>query len=222
MRERDTNLKKMLKESERKQEVFALEVSREDGPDVATDIATGIDVAYIGETAYVCAIRMDLASLSVMDIYTHEARCDFPYIPGFFFLREAQPIIGVLSQISSPGVVLIDGNGILHPRRYGLASYIGLKQDLTTIGVAKSLLLGTVGRKIANRAFIRDGKETLGCAIWLEARRKPLYVSIGHRVSLSTALSIVEKSSIRRSPEPLRLAHLCAQKMRREAHGGNA
>ncbi|NHJ13873.1 MAG: endonuclease V [Candidatus Thorarchaeota archaeon] len=214
----EAELEWIIRESEKEQRKLAPLVVSEDQLDAKARFLIGIDVAYKGNTAYACAIAMDFLTTHVRERSTMQASCDFPYIPGHFHLREYPIVEGVLKKLSAPGVMLIDGNGILHPRRCGFASYLGIKLDVPTIGVAKSLLLGKLEKRKDNRALIREKGEILGCAIWLGKRAKPIYVSIGHYIRLETALAIVEKSSIHGFPEPLRLAHICAQEMRKEAH----
>ncbi len=96
----------------------------------------------------------------------------------------------------------------------GLASYVGVKLDVPTIGVAKNLLLGELGLREDEMAPIIDDGETIGAAVWSGKRKSPIYVSIGHKISLDTAIEIVKSCSIYRIPEPLRCAHICASNER--------
>ena len=111
------------------------------------------------------------------------------------------------------GPLLVDGNGILHPRRLGLASHLGVHLDLQTIGVAKKLLLGEIQSRHGNTASILDNSDCVGRVLWLGGRKKPVYVSVGHRISLNTAVQVVECASIFGYPEPLRQAHSVSKKM---------
>jgi deoxyribonuclease V len=120
----------------------------------------------------------------------------YPYVPGLLMLREAEPIIYTLKSLKNTyDLLLIDGHGLLHPRKCGLACYIGVTIDKPTIGVAKSRLCGTVRPD----GFVELDGEILGYAI-----SKKLYISVGHRVTLKTAISLVRKFGI----EPLRLADI--------------
>lgn len=202
----------MIRESERVQTELAKAVIQEDGFDRGVNLVTGVDVAYRKDTAFACAVTMELANLSVMSEITHEAPSLFPYVPGHFHLREAPVIIELLEEMEDVDLLLIDGNGVLHPRRFGLACHVGLKLDTPTIGVAKSLLLGEVQEREGNRAPVSVNGEVVGCAVWVQNRKKPVYVSVGHRISLDTAVDIVEKVSVHGEPEPIRLADLCAGK----------
>jgi deoxyribonuclease V len=169
----------------------------------------GVDVAYSsGDTAYCSAVVMskDLQLLESADVETMAAH---PYVPGLLMLREAEPIFHVLKKLKSNyDLLLVDGHGLLHPRRCGLACYVGVTLDKPTIGVAKSRLCGTVRPD----GFVELGGEILGCVIG--KKKKLLYVSVGHRVSLETAVAIVKELGT----EPLRLADINskAQKRRKE------
>ncbi len=169
----------------------------------------GVDVAYSsGDTAYCSAVVMskDLQLLESADVETMAAH---PYVPGLLMLREAEPIFHVLKKLKSNyDLLLVDGHGLLHPRRCGLACYVGVTLDKPIIGVAKSRLCGTVRPD----GFVELGGEILGCVIG--KKKKLLYVSVGHRVSLETAVAIVKELGT----EPLRLADINskAQKRRKE------
>ncbi|MGH9922437.1 MAG: endonuclease V, partial [Nitrososphaerales archaeon] len=132
--------------------------------------------------------------------------------PGLLFLRESEPILAVLDKLHDYDLLMVDGHGLLHPRRFGIACYIGVKIDRPTIGVGKSLLCGTVVRKNNSQTVLLDGKK-LGTV--LKTNSKPIYVSIGHKVSLRTASKIVKEVTKYRIPEPLRLADINSRKMAR-------
>ena len=152
----------------------------------------GIDVAYSGGAAYCSAVVMD--GQSVVESADAETAVTHPYVPGLLMLREAGPILHALGMLKGGyDLLLVDGHGLLHPRRCGLACYVGVTLDKPTIGVAKSRLCGTVRPGGA----VELGGEILGYAIG-----KKLYVSVGHRISLNTAVAIVKELGT----EPLRLA----------------
>ncbi len=140
---------------------------------------------------------------------------DFPYIPGLLSFRESPLILDACEQLSiTPDLVLVDGQGVAHPRRFGLASHLGLCLGLPTIGCAKSLLCGiykTPGVEPGSYAEVVDGGETIGVALRTKLGVKPIYVSIGHKIDLQTAICWVMKCCRGyRLPEPTRLAHLAA------------
>jgi deoxyribonuclease V len=160
----------------------------------------GIDVAYSGGTAYCSAVVME--GQSVVESVDAEAAVTHPYVPGLLMLREAGPILHALGMLRGGyDLLLVDGHGLLHPRRCGLACYVGVTLDKPTIGVAKSRLCGTVRPGGA----VELGGEILGYAIG-----KKLYVSVGHKISLNTAVAIVKEGI-----EPLRLADINSKAQKR-------
>jgi deoxyribonuclease V len=152
----------------------------------------GVDTAYSGDTAYCSAVVMD--GRSVIESVDAETAATYPYVPGLLMLRESGPIFHILAMLKSRyDLLLVDGHGLLHPRKCGLACYLGVTLDKPTIGVAKSWLCGTVRPD----GFVELDGEILGYAVG-----KRTYVSIGHRISLETAIAIVKELGT----EPLRLA----------------
>jgi len=166
------------------------------------DRICGVDVAYSGDIAYASAVVMNsksqlLESANVETITTH------PYLSGLLMLREAEPIFQVLRILKVRyDLLLVDGHGLLHPRKCGLACYVGVTLEKPTIGVAKSRLCGTVRPD----GFVEVGGEILGYAIG-----NKLYVSIGHKVSLKTAIAIIKELR----NEPLRLADINCKAQKR-------
>lgn len=153
--------------------------------------------------------------LTVVETGVVKQRVDFPYVPGLLSFREAPLILAACERLSStPDLILVDGQGIAHPRRLGLASHVGLLLDVPTIGCAKSRLCGdheSAGDEAGSFAEIRDDGEVIGAALRTKTRVRPLYVSIGHKVDLASAMSWVIKCCRGyRMPEPTRLAHLAA------------
>lgn len=138
-------------------------------------------------------------------------RVSFSYIPGFLSYREAPPIIAAFRKLKQkPDILLIDGNGILHPLRIGIASHVGVMLNQPTIGVAKSLLCG----KVEKEKVYLDGM-VVGRKLSTKKGCKPIYVSLGHRVSLKTSVKIVKECLLdHKLPEPLRIAHLYANELK--------
>jgi deoxyribonuclease V len=170
-----------------------------------------VDVSYSNGTAYGCATVMDFQTKELVHSETITTECETEYIPGFFFLREGPIVIELLKRIMQAGPVLIDGNGVLHPRRCGLASQVGLMINRQTIGVTKSLFLGTLASRKDDIALVTESGEQVGAALWLPRKTNPIFVSIGHRLSLETAIKIVKETSLFGYPEPLRQAHMLAK-----------
>lgn len=163
------------------------------------DLVCGVDVSYRQGVARCAAVIVD-HKFNIVEHVSTKSVVRQPYIPGLFVLREAGPALHTLKKLKHYDMLMVDGHGLLHPRRCGLASYLGLALNKPTIGVAKSLLCGTVrGDKVEI-----DGK-TLGSVI---GARKKLYVSVGHRISLESAVALAMRMTKNGEwlPEPLRLA----------------
>ncbi|MBI4393135.1 MAG: endonuclease V [Euryarchaeota archaeon] len=175
----------------------------------------GFDLAFAGEQAIGACVVVDAGLLDVVDTATCVDRVAAPYIPGHLYLREL-PVVKRLyrSLKRKPDLLMLDGHGVLHPARAGLASCAGVVLRRPSVGVAKSLLVGTPDKKDLEPGEwtpVRVGGETLGAAVRSMRRAKrPVYVSTGHRVSLQTAIRFVRRSSVYRVPEPTRLADMLA------------
>lgn len=153
--------------------------------------------------------------LTLVEIKLVRQELDFPYIPGLLSFRESPLILAACQElVSSPDLVLVDGQGIAHPRRLGIASHLGLFLDIPTIGCAKSRLWGShepVNEEAGSTALLREGEEILGAALCTRTNASPVYVSIGHKVNLDDAIYwVMQCCRGYRIPEPLRLAHLAA------------
>jgi deoxyribonuclease V len=155
---------------------------------------------------------LDFPSLALADRIVVRELTRFPYIPGLLPFREAPAVLAAFERLRAvPDLVLYDGQGIAHPRRFGIASHVGLALDTPTIGVAKTRLVGehrrVPERKRAWVPLVDDG-ETIGAVLRTRAGVTPLYVSIGHRVSLEGAIRWVMACTTRyRLPETTRCAH---------------
>ncbi len=179
----------------------------------------GVDVAYSGGLSIGAAVVLKYDSLSAVESETVHVNTKFPYIPTLLSFREIPPAAAVLEELDQqPDVVLVDGQGLMHPYRLGFASHLGLVLREPTIGVAKNPLIGKVGRfDEGNFALITDGKETVGVALKTGKGTKPVYVSIGHMVSLERAIEIVSHCTpTYRIPKPIRLAHNMATQEKRK------
>ena len=130
----------------------------------------------------------------------------FPYITGFLGFREADAMISVLKTLKNNyDVLMVNGHGVMHPRSFGLASHVGMLMDQPAIGVAKRLSHGKYEFNVENRTkYVLLNNETVGAYI------KGKYISIGHKISLKTAIEVVLKTSIFKMPEPIRKAHILA------------
>ena len=153
--------------------------------------------------------------MSIVEVEVAQGKITLPYIPGLLSFRESPLILAACEKLCNvPDLILIDGQGIAHPRRVGLASHVGLFLDLPTIGCAKSILCGRhrpVGEEAGSHAELLDNGELIGAALRTKSRVRPVYVSVGHRIDLASALQWVIKCCRGyRLPEPTRLAHLAA------------
>jgi deoxyribonuclease V len=154
---------------------------------------------------------MDFATLTVLAEAVVEMQVQFPYIPGLLTFREAPAAVAAVNALPArPDLLLCDGQGIAHPRRCGVASHLGLAIGLPSIGVAKSRLIGTFEEPPRDRGAstsLLDGADLIGACLRTKSGVRPLFISIGHRVSLDTAVEIVLRCSTRwRLPEPVRRA----------------
>ena len=169
----------------------------------------GVDVSYRDDRAFAYALVIDRYNFDVVDSARSITKVKYSYVPGLLFLRESEPILSVLRKLDHGyDVLMVDGHGVLHPRRFGLACYVGIKVDKPTIGIAKNLLCGNIAEN-GSQAVLLNGKVE-GYAIQTGA--KPIYVSVGHKISLRTAVKLVKEVSRYRIPEPLRLADINSRK----------
>jgi deoxyribonuclease V len=170
----------------------------------------GIDVSYKDLNAFCSAVIVNKNTLEIIEIVNEKSTISYPYIPGLFMLREGKPLLKIVRLLKNPyDVLLIDGHGILHPRKCGLASYVGIMIDKPTIGVAKKLLCGS----ILESSYVEYNKTILGYTI-KKNNKKNIYVSVGHKISLETSVDIVKKLTKKSEfiPEPLRIADIYSKK----------
>lgn len=174
----------------------------------------GIDVSVgrQGELGHAAVIVLHLPDMKVEEQVVVSAPVRFPYVPGLLGFREVPIVLEALNRLTSlPDMLLCDGQGIAHPRRFGLACHLGLLTNLPAIGVAKSRLIGhhaPVADERGAWALLYDGNEVIGAVLRSRPGTKPLYVSPGHRVGLTSAIQLVLRCITNyRLPEPTRLAH---------------
>jgi len=165
--------------------------------------------------ARAAAVILSYPKLQIVEIKTAEDRLSLPYIPGLLSFREAPLILAACRQLSlNLDLLIVDGHGVAHPRRFGVASHLGLLLDTPTIGCAKSRLCGThssVSSNAGDYADLIDNGEIIGVALRTKAAATPIYVSIGHMIDLPMAIKwTMNCCRGYRLPEPSRLAHLAA------------
>ena len=198
------------------QRQLAAQVSRSGGVAEPRFIA-GVDIAVgkAGGMAAAAVVVLSYPELRLVETKVAHGKLDFPYIPGLLSFREAPLTLAACQQLTVvPDLVMVDGHGIAHPRRMGLACHLGLFLDIPTIGCAKSLLCGQhkkPGEQPGSTAEIVDRGETIGAALRTRLGTKPVYVSTGHRIDLQSAVRwVLACCRGYRLPEPTRLAHLAA------------
>ena len=177
------------------------------GVDISAGKAQGVATGAV--------VVLEYPELRLVETQVVQGRLDFPYVPGLLSFRELPLTLAAYEKLTiTPDLILVDGQGIAHPRRLGLASHLGLFLDIPTIGCAKSLLCGRhdePGIDVGSYTEVVDRGETIGAALRTRPGVKPVYVSIGHKVDLEAAIYWVLKCCRGyRLPEPTRLAHLAA------------
>ena len=195
------------------QKHLAHEVVAEDQFDAPIKTVAGIDLGYDAKNDTSRAVVVVLSFPKLELIETSEAilPIQFPYVPGLLSFRETPVAIKALEKLTvAPDLILCDGQGLAHPRRFGIACHIGLIVDVPTIGVAKSLLVGkfeNLGETRGSIAPLIHRNEQVGVALRTKDKVQPVYVSIGHRISLKTATNFVLQCAPKyRLPETTRLA----------------
>lgn len=183
---------------------------RFDGLPSSVRTAAGLDVAYTADVLVAAVTVLDVESLSVVDSAAVRGVPEFPYVPGLFAFREAPSLLSALSQLSVvPDVLVCDGQGLAHPRRFGLACHLGVLTDLPSIGVGKTSLgrYEPPGEERGAWTPLRLDDEVVGRALRTQRSVKPVFVSVGHRFTLDAACELVLRLAPRyRLPETTRTA----------------
>lgn len=176
----------------------------------------GLDIAYDGDRTFAALVMFDLESCEEIGRYYSEGHATFPYIPTYLAFREIPSMASLMKHVDDRTVVMYDGNGVLHPEGFGVASQVGVAFGVGTIGVAKRLLCGSVAGSAKGgwRDVIMNGRR-VGYAMSSRRSMNPVYVSIGHQISLESAAEICGRFLIYRIPEPTRQAHIAAEALRR-------
>jgi deoxyribonuclease V len=194
------------------QRAIAAQVKIEDSAKL-DDIKTvaGFDVSFFGDKAVCAAVVLDLKTMTVLERKYALTKVEMPYIPGFLAFRKGPAILQAYYDLEhDPSVLMVDGHGIAHPLRAGLASYIGVELEKPCIGIAKSILVGEI---VDDKVMIGD--EIRGKLVKTKEHAKPVIVSPGHLITVDTAVEIVKKCIVypHKLPEPLHQAHRYADKL---------
>jgi deoxyribonuclease V len=188
------------------------------------DIVAGADVSYnrFSPVFFAGVVVLRLSDGAVIERQGAVRESHFPYVPGLLSFREAPVLLEALARVQTePDAVMIDGHGIAHPRRLGIAAHVGLWLDRPCLGCAKSLLYGRYkepGDEAGAVSPLTADGEVLGYAVRTRRRAQPVLVSAGHRIDLASAVRVVLRTCRGyRLPEPTRLAHQHVNALRRQA-----
>jgi len=179
----------------------------------APRLVAGLDAAFSrdGRDCVAGVVLWNVEAGRVVEQHVARRPLTFPYVPGLLSFREAPALLVVLERLNTaPDVLLCDGQGLAHPRRFGVACHLGVLLELPSVGCAKSRLIGQAmepGQKRGDRELLHDGEAVIGCVLRSRDRVRPLYVSVGHRIDLAGAVELVLACGGGfRLPEPTRLA----------------
>ena len=175
----------------------------------------GVDVGFKGEVARAAVVVLSYPQLRPLDYSVAEVAVEFPYIPGLLAFREGPSVLAALEKLTiEPDLFIFDAQGLAHPRRMGLATHIGIIIDKPSIGCAKSRLCGRhhqPGPERGSYVHLYDDDEVIGAVVRTRTGVKPLYVSIGHRIDLQSAIEyVLSCCRDHRLPETTRYAHRVA------------
>lgn len=177
------------------------------------NMVAGVDVAYAKDSDRVIAavVVLDAVSLAVVETAYADEVASFPYIPGLFSFRELPAIVSAFEKLTiTPDLVVCDGQGLAHPRRFGLACHLGVMFDVPTIGCAKNRLIGMYAEPELSRGSfspLSSQGDVVGGVLRTQNNTKPVFVSIGHRIALISAMNwIIRLSPHYRLPETTRTA----------------
>lgn len=186
----------------------------------------GADISFnkYEETVYAGIIVLSFPDLKEVAKSTVISKTSFPYIPGLLSFREVPALLLAWNQLSiKPDLLVLDGQGIAHPRRMGIATHFGLVTDAPTLGCAKSLLTGkfeTLPEAAGSESLIYDRDEVIGAALRTKNKVNPVFISPGHRINLKQSLAIIKQCvNGYRIPEPTRKAHLLVNQIRTQNMG---
>jgi deoxyribonuclease V len=174
-------------------------------------IIAGCDSAFLGDYIISIFVMFKYPSLEEIEVKYHYSETPFPYIPGFLSFRELPNLIETYKKIENkPDLIMVDGSGIMHPRRLGIATHLGIKLNTPTFGVAKNKLFGKCelpSETKGSLTYVKDKEEIIGVALRSKDKIKPIYISPGNLCDLETALKItLETLQKHKLPEPTRIA----------------
>ncbi|MGD0253396.1 MAG: endonuclease V [Verrucomicrobiota bacterium] len=184
----------------------------------------GADCAFSDDkqTIFAAAVVYDRETQGIIEVAHATRPAEFPYVPGFLSFREGPAVLQAVRALRHEfGAILFDGQGFAHPRRCGIASHLAIQLDKPGVGVAKSRLMGTFGKLASNAGAmtpLKDGDEQIGVVLRTQKGIRPVFVSIGHRVDLASAIKLVLACCTHyRIPEPTRQADIEVAKLKRQS-----
>src|SRR5437660_532017 len=187
-------------------------------------LIAGADISYsrFSDILYAGIVVLRLEDLTIVEKQGVVTKAAFPYVPGLLSFRETPALLDAFASLESePDVIMLDGHGYSHPRRFGYACHVGLELDRPTLGCAKSVLVGACKEpkvKAGSVSPLKDGDELIGQAVRTKNGVKPVYVSVGHKINLRSAVEIVLATCKGyRVPEPTRQAHIFVNSLRLDA-----
>jgi deoxyribonuclease V len=185
----------------------------------APSLVAGVDAAFLDNKAIASACLYSYPSVEVVDTAFEEKKLTFPYIPGFLTFREGPAIVSALKKLKKrPDILLVDGQGIAHPRGIGIASHLGVILDMPSIGCAKSRLVGEYAEPDSEKgdwSYLWYNDRIVGAVLRTRSGVRPLFVSPGHRIDLTGSITIVLNCARKyRIPEPLRKADILSRKLK--------
>ncbi len=187
-------------------------VLKDDFGDLRT--IAGADQAFIDERVISAIVVCSSGSMEIVEKVHHVSRVEFPYIPTFLSFREAPPILEAWEKLErKPDILMVDGQGIAHPRGIGLAAHLGVLLDTPTIGIAKSRLFGEFSepKAIGKAVSLKSEGRQIGWVLLTKRGCNPIYISPGNKVSIKSSLDITRNClAAHKLPEPTRLAHMHA------------
>jgi deoxyribonuclease V len=188
----------------------------------------GMDASYAtsGGKVFAGVVVMRYPELDVLEAVVTHRWTEFPYVPGLLSFREAPALLDAFTQLETkPDLLLVDGQGIAHPRRFGLAAHVGVLLEIPTVGCAKKRLVGEhaiVGERAGDMADIVDSGRVIGCVLRTRGGVKPVFVSPGHLCDVTLAVRMVGSTTRGfRLPEPIRQAHILVNRARANAQEGD-
>lgn len=190
------------------------------------ELIAGADVSFnrFSDIFYAGVVVWRLSDGAVVERQGAVRQVRFPYVPGILSFREAPVLLDAFAKVkSTPDAIMLDAHGLSHPRRFGLTSHVGLLLDRPTLGCAKTPLIGKfveAGPNVADRSPLVDRDEVIGSVVRTKKRVKPVFISVGHRMDLESAVRLALRACRGyRLPEPTRLAHIYVNELRRQGVG---